>query len=139
MERMDPLAYFQHMPVYRAMEWDLSQSISGVSLGKLGAKEVYPAGHGKDMFGLYPRLVRAEYPKGETRQLASTFINQFLKVRCDFPTDFRPLGWVHSTDKSWWGRMVGFVLTELRDLLKQVGLYHSVRAMQYGLSQLPSF
>ena len=31
--------------------------------------------------------------------------------------------------------MVGFVLAELRDLLKQVGLYHSVRAMQYGLPQ----
>ena len=31
--------------------------------------------------------------------------------------------------------MVGFVLTELGDLLIQVGLYHSVRAMQYGLPQ----
>ena len=29
--------------------------------------------------------------------------------------------------------MVGFVLAELGDLLKQVGLYHSVRAMQYVL------
>jgi len=31
--------------------------------------------------------------------------------------------------------MVGFVLAELGDLLKQVGLYHLVRAMQYGLLQ----
>jgi len=31
--------------------------------------------------------------------------------------------------------MVGFVLTELRDLLIQVGLYHSIRAVQYGLPQ----
>ena len=31
--------------------------------------------------------------------------------------------------------MVGFVLTELRDLLTQVSLYHSVRAVQYGLPQ----
>ena len=31
--------------------------------------------------------------------------------------------------------MVGFVLAELGGLLKQVGLYHSVRAVQYGLSQ----
>ena len=29
--------------------------------------------------------------------------------------------------------MVGFVLTELRDLLTQVGLYHSVRVVQYDL------
>ena len=31
--------------------------------------------------------------------------------------------------------MVGFVLAELGDLLRQVGLYHSVRAVQYGLPQ----
>ena len=99
------------------MEWDLSKSISGVSLDKLGVKEAYSAGHGKDVFSLYPRLVRAEYPTGETPQLATTFINQFLKVRGDFSTDFHPLGWVHSIDKSWWRWMVGFVLTELRDLL----------------------
>ena len=80
-------------------------------------------------------MVRTEYPKGETPQQASTFINQFLKVRGDFPADFHPLGRVYSTDKSWWGRMVGFVLTELGDLLKQVRLYHSVRAVQYGLQQ----
>jgi len=71
----------------------------------------------------------------EKLQLAATFINQFLKVRGDFPVDFRPLGWVHSTDKSWWGRMVEFVLIKLGALLQQVGLYHSVMAVQYGLSQ----
>ena len=62
-----------------------------MSLDKLGAKEAYPAGHGKDVFGLYPELVRAEYPKGETPQLATTFINQFLKVRGDFSTLVGPL------------------------------------------------
>jgi len=36
------------------------------------------------------------------------------------------------TDKSWWGRIVGFVLPEFE---KQVGLYHAVRAVQYGLPQ----
>ena len=95
----------------------------------------WAAGHEKDIFGLFSGLVRAEYPKGETPQLAATFINQFLKVRGDFLADFHPLGWVHSIDKSWWGRMVGFVLAELGDLLKQVGLYHSVRAVRYGLLQ----
>jgi len=76
-----------------------------VSLGKLGAKEAYHAGYGKDVFDLYPESVRTEYLKGETPQLATTFINQFLKVRGDFPIYFHPIGWVHSTDKSWWGRM----------------------------------
>jgi len=31
--------------------------------------------------------------------------------------------------------MVEFVVTELRNLLTQVGLYHSVRVVQYGLPQ----
>jgi len=100
------------------MDLDLSRFVSSVSLGRLGAKEVYSAGHGKDVFGLFLELVRPEYLKGETPQLGATFINQFMKVRSDFPVDFCPLGWVHSTNKSWWGRMVGFVLVELRALLQ---------------------
>jgi len=135
MERMYSLSYLQHMSVHRTMNWDLSRFVSGVSLGRLSAKEVYSAGHGKDVFGLFPGLVNPKYPKGETPQLSATFNNQFLKVKGDFPVDFRPLGWVHSTDKSWWGRMVRFVLVELEALLQQVGLYHSVRAVQYGLPQ----
>ena len=64
MERMYPLAYLQHMLVCRTMEWDLSKSISGVSLGKLAANEAYTVGHRRDVFGLQLRLVRAEYPRG---------------------------------------------------------------------------
>ena len=76
MERMYPLSYLQYLSVHCTMEWDLSRFVSNVSLGKLGAKEVYSAGHGKDIFGLFPELVRPEYPKGETPQLGATFINQ---------------------------------------------------------------
>jgi len=72
MERMYPLVYLQHTLVRRVMEWDISKSISGVFLGKLGANEAYPAGHEKDVFELCPRLVRAEYPTGETSKLATT-------------------------------------------------------------------
>jgi len=111
-----------------------------VSLGKLGAKDAYPAGHGNDVFGLFSGLVRPEYPKGETPQLAATFINQFLKVRSDFLINFRPLGWVHSTDMLWWGRMVGFVLVKLGALLQHVGLHHVVKVVQYVLPQsFPQF
>ena len=117
MERMYSLSYLQHMSIHRTIDWDLSRFVFGVSLGRLGAKEVYSAGHGKDIFGLFSRLVRPEYSKGETPQLGATFINQFLKVMGDFPVDFRLLGWVHSSDKSWWGRMVRFVLVELGALL----------------------
>ena len=93
----------------------------GVSLGRLGAKEIHSAGHGKEVFGLFPGLVRSEYPRGKTPQLG-TFINQFMKVRGHFPVDFRPLGWVHSSNKSWWGRIAGFVLVELGALLPTGGV-----------------
>ena len=75
-----PLSYLQHMSVHHMMDWDLSRFVSGVSLGRLCAKEVYSAGNGKNIFGLFLGLVRPEYPKGETSQLGATFINQFLKV-----------------------------------------------------------
>jgi len=45
------------------MEWDLFRFVSGVSLGKLAAKEAYPVGHRKYVFGLFPGLVRSEYLK----------------------------------------------------------------------------
>ena len=36
--------------------------------------------------------------------------------------------------------MIGYILAELGDLLKQVGLYHLVSVMQYGLpAELPPF
>ena len=66
MGRMYPLAYLQHLSVCRTMEWDLSKSLFDVSLGKLGVNEAYPAGHGRDVLGLQPGLVRDEYPIGET-------------------------------------------------------------------------
>ena len=70
------------------MYWDLSRFVSGVSLGRLGAKEIYSAGHGKDIFGLFLGLVRPEYLKGETPQLGATFINQFYKLGVIFLSTF---------------------------------------------------
>jgi len=66
MERMYSLSYLQHMSVHRTMDWDLSRFVSGVSLGRLGAKEIHSTGHEKEVFGLFSRLVRSEYLRGET-------------------------------------------------------------------------
>ena len=52
---------------------------------------------------------------GETPQQVTTFINQFMVVKGDFPkSEFRVLEWIHSFEKSWWSRMVSFVLDELK-------------------------
>jgi len=101
MERMYPLSYLQHMSVPRVMAWDLARPVSNISLGILGARKVHNAGHGREVFSLFPRLLRSDHPVGETPQLSTTFINEFMKVGGDFPVDFRPLGWIHSSEKSW--------------------------------------
>jgi len=38
-------------------------------------------------------------------------------VRGDFSLEFRAFGWIYSTNKTWWDRMVGFALAEFEDLL----------------------
>ena len=100
MERMYPLAYLQHMSVCQTMDWELVRPISGVTLGKIGAREAFTVGHRRDVLGLQPDLVKAEYPTWKAPQLAVTFIRQFLDVRGDFPPKFHAIGWIHSTDKT---------------------------------------
>ena len=130
-ERMYPLAYLQHMSTRRTMEWDLSKSISGVSLDKLGANRWSQERHiwittrtseGWVLDGGDPSISRHLHqpiPKGE-----GWLFHRILSAR-----------WVHSSDKSWWGKMVGFVLTELEDSLKQAELYQAIRVVQYGIPQ----
>jgi len=58
-----------------------------------------------------------------------------MAINGDFPSgEFQALGWVHSSDKYWWSRMVGFVLEDLKDELLQIGLYNVVWAIQYGIT-----
>jgi len=75
------------------MDWELVRPFFGVTLGKIGAREAFIVSHGRDVLGLQPGLVRAEYPMGENPQLAATFIRQFLNVRGDFPLKFHATGW----------------------------------------------
>jgi len=61
-----PLAYLQHMSVCWTMDWELVKAISRVFLGKIGAHETFTIGYRRDVLGLQPGLVRAEYPRRET-------------------------------------------------------------------------
>jgi len=114
----------------------LVRPISGVTLGNIVAREAFTVGHGRDVLGLHPGLVKAEYPIGETPQLAATFIRQFLDVRGDFPLEFHTIGDGSTLPtKHGGGKMVGFALAEFEDLLLQTGLYGAVRAVQYNILQ----
>ena len=118
------------------MDWELIKSLSGVSLGKIGANTAYPAGHGREVVGLQPGLVISEYLTGETPQQVTTFIYQFMVVKGNFLLgEFRTIGWIHSTKKQWWSRIVSFALALFEVLLWQVGLYGAVRAIMHGILQ----
>jgi len=92
MERMYPLSYLQHMSIPRKMTWEISRPVPEVTLGSLGSKKVYHAGHEKEVFGLFPGLLRTDHPVGETPKLGTTFLNAFMKVGGDFSVDFRSPG-----------------------------------------------
>ena len=135
-ERMLSLSFIQPMSLHRSMEWDLTEEQSEVSLKQIFHHMAVPVDHDKNVVGLLPSSSEAEYPVGETPHLASMFINQFMDVKSDFPPgEFRALRWVHSSDKYWWSKMVGFVLEDLKDELLQTGLYTTVRVVQYGIPQ----
>ena len=53
----------------------MSDNGLGFGLGKIGVREAYTIRHGRDVLELQPGLVRAEYPMGETPQLAATSSN----------------------------------------------------------------
>jgi len=136
MERMFPLSYLQHMSVPRKMEWDVSRYVPEITLGDLGSQRVYRHdGHDRAVLGLFPGSRKSEVPVGEIPKLGTTFLNAFMEAEGDYPVEFRSPGWVHSTERYWWGRMVSFVLTDLGDLLEHVGLYPAVRAVQWGIQR----
>jgi len=55
---------FQCMSVRRLMDWELTKSLSGVSLRKNSANAAYPAGHGSNRIVTW--AVSTKYPTGET-------------------------------------------------------------------------
>jgi len=65
---------------------------AGVSLGRISRHIAILAGHGRNIVGLLLGLLKAEYPRGETPHQATTFINQFMAVKGDFPEGDFPIG-----------------------------------------------
>ena len=75
------------------MKWDLPEEQSEVCLGQIFHHMVIPVDHDKNVVGLLPGSLGAEYPIGETLPQASIFINKFMDVKGDFlKGEFRALG-----------------------------------------------
>jgi len=56
-----------------------------------------------------------------------------MEAKDDFPkSDFRVLRTL--VEDHWVATMVSFILKELKDLLLQCSLYHTVRAVQFGIA-----
>ena len=111
-------------------------AVRNFSLGQISRQAAISARHGRNVVGLLPGSLKADYLIGKTADQAVTFINQFMTVKGNFPNgEFRALGWVHSSDKYWWLSMMAFVLKDLRKELIQTNLYAVVKAVQYGIPQ----
>jgi len=112
------------------MESELTKDQSGVSLERISHHTAIPARHGRNVVGLLPGSLKVNYPIGETPRQAPMFINQFMATKGDFSKGkFWALGWLHSSDKYWWSRMVGFILKDLRKELIQTSHYAAVRTV----------
>ena len=70
----------------------------------------------------------------ENPAMARTFLNLFIKAKGNYPTtDFRTLGWVHSTKKQWWSHLTLYVL-------EHFFVNEAVRATCYGIEVgVPNF
>ena len=83
MERMFSLLSIQLISLYQSIEWELTKKQSGVFLGQISHHTAIPTGHGRNVVGLLPGSLKAEYPIGETPCQAVMFINQFMAVKVD--------------------------------------------------------
>ncbi|ONK67075.1 uncharacterized protein A4U43_C06F15400 [Asparagus officinalis] len=55
-------------------------------------------------------------------------------------TGHRCYGWIHSSDKLWWTRLIHYILDRFGEDLKDGGLYAVIRATTYGLTMsVPHF
>ena len=114
MDRMYPLIYLQPMSIPRLMDWELTRVQDGVTMGTIINRNARPTGS-RVVTGLLPGLVKQEFPMGETPKSGGTFISRFIAAKGDFPaTNFQTMGWIHSQEKAWWARMVGFMLEHLK-------------------------
>lgn len=65
---------------------------------------------------------------GETAIRLETFINEFISKDGQYPShNFRTSGWIRSSKKMWWGRLVGYMLDTHEQVPKEIGLYRTVR------------
>ena len=73
--------------------------------------------------------------------MAQTFLNQFIKVKGNYPArDFRAPGWVHPAQKLWWRDLTLYVLEHFEVKLKDIGLHEAARATCHRMKiSVPNF
>ena len=127
------LSYLQSMSILSQMDLDLVKSQQGVFIGRITNRGAIPPGSGREIIGLFPGLMRHEYPRGETPKQANSFISWFMSSKGEFTSfEFQTIGWVHSLQRTWWTRIVKYITEQLWKPLLQTSLYLAVRAIKYG-------
>lgn len=117
------------------MEWCFTKDRDGIPVGNFGCQDPYQNGLDRYLTNLLSERVAKDFPLSKSPKLASTFLNDFLKFKGHYPANnFRTPGWVYSTDRMRWSRMISFMLTNFKATLKDIGLYGAIRNVQYDYS-----
>lgn len=134
MEKSYPFIYLQSISIMRPMNWYLTKAQDGVLLGGLSFHGAFPTSTRRNVSGLLPRSWKKEFPLDETPLTSNTFLLQFVNTKGDFPCqDFRPLGQVHSSPKSWCALITGYFIAIFEDYIMETRLYRAIRAVQFGI------
>ena len=78
------------------MKWTVAQFIDSIHIGVLTLSGYNRGGSLRAVLGMHPGKVGQDLPVGENSAMAQTFLNQFIKVKGNYPArDFKALSWVH--------------------------------------------
>lgn len=128
------MSYLQNTSIPQKMQWHLTKPHDDVLLGGFGMTVEFFTNTGKHVAGQLLGSLKKEYLVGETPKISSIFLNCFAVVHGEFPyQDFRPLGWMHSSEKGWWYVLTAFILQKFESPLTRIGFYRTIRAVQHGI------
>lgn len=129
------LLCLQRISVSYQIEWSLTQNQDDFPVCSFDNYSPYQDSPNRYLTGLFSGRVGKDFSLGESPQFTSIFLNDFIKSKGQYPAhNFHTSRWTYSTDKMWQSRMINFVLSNFKVILKDIGLYGAIRNIQYGLS-----
>lgn len=79
------MTYLQSISIPRQMKQSLTKDQDGISISNFGSQGPYQDGPSRYLTGLLLRRVAKDFSIGESPNLCSTFFNNFLKFKGQYP------------------------------------------------------